>query len=88
MTYEIGEMEFVRTKFTALDGKTMVVFQENNSDFQIRASSQGIQFKGTMAGFISSNLEVQDFARMFSDVVEQHHKLKPKLATGFNDKEF
>lgn len=78
-------MDFIRTKFTSLDNKTKVSFQANTGEsdaFQLIASGEGVEFQGKF--LIPGEQELQDFAKLLSQVWQEHRKLKPKLATSLS----
>lgn len=78
---KFGPLEFVRTKFDGLDGKTKVAFQELHSDFSIIADQEGIRFRGDMKEPISTQGELQGLAEVTSTAWTEHLRLKPKLYT-------
>lgn len=85
MTFNVGETKFIKTKFSGLDGQTMVGWQEEDSTFEVRVSGAGIWFQGTMKMRIYSMDELQDFARLISEAQHELARLKPKIATSFKD---
>lgn len=88
MTFEVGETKFVKTKFSGLDGKTTVGWQEEDSTFEVRVTQEGIWFKGDMKMRLSTMGELQDFARLISEAQLEFSRLKPKITMSPKDKEF
>lgn len=79
-------IQFEKTKYSGLDGRTYVAFTQRESTalipFQIIASPSGLSFKGTMEGEIQKNLpEMQDFAKMVGEAWREHLKLRPIIKT-------
>lgn len=77
--------KFTKEKFDSIDGNTYIQFREESSNvvdpFSIRVSKQGMNFKGYLDVPISSEKELQDFARLISDMWQEHRKLAPKIHT-------
>lgn len=85
MTFNVGEVPYVKTKFTGLDGKTKVGWSEENSDFEVRADSSGVFFKGTMKSPVANMTMLQDFAELVTEAWKEHSRLVPKLTTHFSE---
>ena len=74
---------YTRTKYEGLDGKVTVGFQENSgliTPFEIRATRTGLNFRGTMAEEISTEHDLQEFARFLSDCWAERRRFVPKLS--------
>lgn len=85
--YEICGMTFMRHKFSGLDGKAIVSYSEDSGlpdPFEVRITMAGMQFKGSMQGHISSEAEVQDWARFMSDWVQDLRSLRPRIETSLS----
>lgn len=78
-SFDIGD--FVKTKFDSLDGKTKVSFAEKESDFQIVVSRSGMSISGKLAGEVTSEKELQAFAKLISDAWALHRTLKPRIVS-------
>ncbi len=81
---QIGETKFIRTSFTGLDGRVVVAFTEDVARidaFTIEVRPSGMKIKGVMTMEISSEGELQDFAKLLSDIWQEHRRIKPKLST-------
>lgn len=76
---QVGNQKFVKTKFDALDGKTVVAYTTEDSAFAIKASKAGVSFQGELT--IEDQSELQQFAKLLSDAWTDHRKLVPKLST-------
>lgn len=87
MKHKIGTHTFTKTKHSGLDGKTVVGWVEDQSDFQVRATMEGVWFQGMMKMKLSTMAELQDFAELISEAWAEHAKLKPRITTSFNDHE-
>ena len=77
-------VDFNVTKFDSLDGKTIVSYQEDSEEtepFEVRVSRSGMTFKGKLSTEICTERELQDFARMISDIWQEHRRLAPKLSS-------
>lgn len=81
MIFYVGDVSYVKTKFTGVDGKTKVGWAEDGSDFELRADQTGIYFKGTMKAPISGMVMLQDFAQLVTEAWKEHGRLAPKLIT-------
>lgn len=87
MKHKIGANTFTKTKHSGIDGKTVVGWVEDQSDFQVRATQEGVWFQGMMKMKLSTMIELQAFAELLSEAWAEHTKLRPKISMGFNDKE-
>lgn len=76
---KVGEQKIIVTKFDSLDGKTVVGFTSEDSSFSMRASRQGVEVQGVIV--LTSQSELQEFAKLMSDAWTQHRKLMPNLTT-------
>lgn len=78
-------LEFEKTKFTGLDGRVVVAFVQKGSTkvdpFTITASPSGVSFKGTMEGEFTSQNDIQDFAKAFTDIWAERLRLRPNIVT-------
>lgn len=68
-------MEFTKTKYDSLDGKTIVGFSTEN--FTLKASRAGVELDGSF--FIEDQSQLQAFAKTMSDAWTEHKKLMPKI---------
>ncbi len=62
----------------------VVAFTENTARvdaFTMEVRPSGLKFKGVLDKEISTEGELQDFAKLLSDVWQEHRRIKPKLAT-------
>jgi hypothetical protein len=76
--------DFLQTKYTNLENKTIVAFTEQSGsahEFSVKCSSQGIWFEGSLDFKLSTQKELQEFARLIGDAVTEHRKLAPKIST-------
>ena len=74
--------DFLKTKYTAIDNKTIVAFTEQSGsahEFSVKASGQGIWFEGALSHKIDNEKELNDFARLIGDAWKEHQKLAPKI---------
>ena len=74
---------FTRTKYSSLDGKTTVAWQENSGldkPFEILSKPSGVTIRGELQGEISSMDDLQTFARLVSMAWTEHEKLAPKIS--------
>jgi hypothetical protein len=83
--------KFLRSKFSALDGRTTVTYEEQASDsdkasgispgdpFTIKCTPAGMTFHGRLHKEISNMSELQDWARLVSKCWAEHERLAPKL---------
>lgn len=79
--------EFLRTKYSALDGKTTISWQEQSQEetpFTVKVTSEGMTFEGKLSGPIITERDLQDFAKMVSDCWQDHRKLAPKITTSLS----
>lgn len=74
---QVGNQKFVKTKYDSLDGKVICAYTTEDSSFSMRASKAGVTFEGKLA--IENQQELQQFAKLMSDVWVDHRKLVPKL---------
>jgi hypothetical protein len=76
----MAKMNLVKTKFSALDGQTMIRWTEEPTDearaFTIEASPTGIRFKGTMQAEIEDMAELQAWAEVTSIAWQEHRVLR------------
>lgn len=75
---------FIRTEMTSYDGKKIIAWQEQSQlvvPFQIKVSQSGLLFEGHLQGEISTEGDLQKFAKFLSDCWTEHRKLAPKLVT-------
>lgn len=83
MVVKYFDTEFLKSKFSNLLGQAQVDFTEHNSNdvmpFIIRCTASGINFEGTLKKSISSQDELQEFARMIADAWKEHKSLSPKI---------
>lgn len=74
------KLSLTKKKYSGLDGRTYVRFQEDNSSearpFTIEASASGIRIKGTMQAELEDMKELQEFAKTMSDAWIQHILLR------------
>lgn len=78
--------KFLRTKFSGIDGRTIVTFQEQtgkDNPFEIRLTPSGMSFSGKLEKEISSMDELQDWARLISACWGEHERLRPKITKSF-----
>jgi hypothetical protein len=80
--YEAFGTKFLPTKFTDLTNKTIVTLTEQDSDFVIKLSPQGMLFEGKLKKIIQTEKDLQDFAKLVSDAWSEHRKLAPKIVKG------
>ena len=89
MIKEFFGTAFLRTKYSAIEsGKTTVSYEEQSGfekPFRIMITQEGMWFMGTLEKKITSNQELQDFAKLISVCWGEHTKLAPKLSTSFKD---
>lgn len=81
----VGDQKFITTSHTGLDGRVVVAFTEEQGGvdaFTLKATPAGIQI-GSMKKVITTMDELQDFARMVSDLWTEHKRITPKLTTTF-----
>lgn len=76
---KFGPLEFIKTKYDGLDGKTKVSFQEINSEFKVIADQTGIIFKGEMKVPLSTMAELTGFADLTSKAWAEYKLLKPNF---------
>ncbi len=80
-------MTFKRSKFSALiDGLTTVTYVEQvgtDDEFTITVNQKGMRIRGHLVATITSEKDLQDFARLISDCWKDHKKLVPKVSVGF-----
>lgn len=76
---QIGKQKFVKTKYDSLDGKVIVAYTTEDSAFSMKASRAGVTFQGELT--LESQAELQEFAKLLSDVWTDHRKLVPKLSS-------
>lgn len=77
-----------KAKFDGLDGRTTVTYTENNASdnpFKITCTAQGITLSGKMEKVLTSNDELQDFARLIAEAWKDHTRLKPRIITSVTD---
>lgn len=84
---QIGDAKYLKTKFTGLDGKTTVGWAEEDSDFELRVTAQGLWFQGTMKTKLSSMNALQDWAQLIGEAWEEHMRLAPKITKAFKETE-
>lgn len=81
---QVGSVKFIVTKFTGLDGRVVVAFTEDRAGvdaFTIKINPEGMWFTGTSEMKITTEAELQDFAKMISNIWSEQRKLRPKLTT-------
>lgn len=85
MVFNVGDVSYVKTKFTGLDGKTKVGWAEDGSDFQVLADKSGVYFQGRMKAAISGMAMLQNFAELVTEAWKEHGRLAPKLTKNFTE---
>jgi hypothetical protein len=74
-----GKMEkFTRTKYSSLEGHTVVAHTSPDEQFQLKADKAGLTLNGMFC--IESEEDLQEFAKVMSDAWSDRRKLKVKLA--------
>lgn len=68
---QVGQKEFVKTKYSALDGKTTVGF--GHEDFMVKANVSGVQFQGTFT--LEDDVELQNFAKLLAEAWVEHKRM-------------
>lgn len=82
-------IQMKKVKWTGLDQRVVVTFVQvvpegmtaNVDPFTITATPSGISFKGSMLGEMTSQNDLQDFAKLFSEVWKERLKLRPQIVT-------
>ncbi len=75
---KVGDKEFTRTKFSSMEGHTVVAFDVEGDDlFLLSARPRGLELEGKFE--LTTEQELQDFAKLISEAWSEHRKLKPKL---------
>lgn len=77
-TIKVGDDTFRVTKFDSLDGKTIVAYTVEGSEYAIKADRAGMDVNGFR---IEGEAALQQFAALIADAWQSHRKLKPKLST-------
>lgn len=76
----MAKLVMVKEKVSGLDGRTYSRWIEKDSTearpFRITASASGMRFEGTMQGEIENMEELQEWAKLTSDVWVEHTKLR------------
>ena len=73
---------FVKRKFSDLDGRTVISWQEKTIQgppFEIRSTQAGVYFTGRLDGEITTEKDLEAFAELVSDAWTEHKNLAPKL---------
>lgn len=70
-------MKFERKKFDNLSGGTSVTYTDG--EFELLATRDGVVIKG-QSSVIGDFNELQEFARIVSEVWKDHMQLKPRIA--------
>lgn len=85
MIFNVGDVPYVKTKFSGLDGKTKVGWAEEGSDFEVLADQTGVYFRGKMKNPLGDFGALQEFAAIVQEAWIEHGRLRPKITTGIND---
>lgn len=82
---KIGTTHFDKIEYINLQNLKEIHICEKNSNFKFVISRQGLRMTGDMRSFISTEKELQEFAKMMSDIWAARRALDVKIA-GPNDK--
>lgn len=73
---KVGQKEFTRTKYSALDGQTVIRYQEPD-EFHLEARPYGLTITGNFV--LETETQLQEFAKLLSEAWQDRRNLKPKL---------
>ncbi len=79
---------FIVTKHDSLDGKTTISYTEQSKEaapFTVKVTKSGMRFEGKLVQEIVTERDLQDFAKLVSDVWVEHRKLAPKISTSLSE---
>lgn len=75
---------YQKEKYDSLDGKTVVSYIEDTDQpdpFTAKMNRSGMSFQGTMHYQITSEKELEEFAKFVADCWAEHKRLAPKILT-------
>ncbi len=72
-------VNFIKSKFDGLDGKTKVVFAQEDGDFKVVCDSSCMKFEGKADFSIQTQVQLSGLAELIGNAWEEHSKLAPKI---------
>lgn len=75
------EVEFVKNKYSSLDGRTKVmVTLKGPKSFCVQATPSGVELMGPLSTEISDREELDHYAQLVAEGWKEHIKLIPKIS--------
>lgn len=70
-------LKFIHSKFDGLDGKTKSEWATEGRELVLTADQEAVVIKGTLR--LTTQMDLQGFAKLLSDVWSEHRKLTPRI---------